>query len=78
MQKTGKVILIPTVLHEEALHTIPAYITDAIKECSVFFEKGILSRVEKKTDHICRRGLSSTRLNGQGSTSNFSTIAIDR
>ena len=37
LQKTGKVILIPTVLHEEALHTIPAYITEAIKECTVFF-----------------------------------------
>lgn len=35
--KTGKVILIPTVLQEDALHTIPAYITDAVKECTVFF-----------------------------------------
>ncbi|HCL05977.1 MAG TPA: SAM-dependent methyltransferase, partial [Chitinophagaceae bacterium] len=34
---TGKVYLIPTVLHEEALQTIPAYILDAVKECSVFF-----------------------------------------
>ncbi|TDO26802.1 SAM-dependent methyltransferase [Sediminibacterium goheungense] len=34
---TGKVYLIPTVLHEDALQTIPAYILDAIKDCSVFF-----------------------------------------
>lgn len=34
---TGKVYLIPTVLHEEALATIPAYILDAVKDCSVFF-----------------------------------------
>ena len=34
---TGKVYLIPTVLHEEALETIPAYILDAVKDCSVFF-----------------------------------------
>jgi 16S rRNA (cytidine1402-2'-O)-methyltransferase len=34
---TGKVYLIPTVLHEEALQTIPAYILDAVKDCSVFF-----------------------------------------
>ena len=35
----GTVYLIPTVLHEEeqALQTIPAYITDAAKNCSVFF-----------------------------------------
>lgn len=34
---TGKVYLIPTVLHEDALQTIPAYILDAVKDCSVFF-----------------------------------------
>ena len=34
---TGKVYLIPTVLHEEALQTIPVYILDAVKDCSVFF-----------------------------------------
>ncbi|MFZ6025014.1 MAG: SAM-dependent methyltransferase [Bacteroidota bacterium] len=34
---TGKVYLIPTVLHEEALATIPAYVLDAVKDCSVFF-----------------------------------------
>lgn len=33
----GNVYLIPTFLHEEHLETIPAYITDAIKNCSVFF-----------------------------------------
>lgn len=35
----GKVYLIPTVLHEEekALETIPAYILNAVKDCSVFF-----------------------------------------
>ncbi|MBI2284712.1 MAG: SAM-dependent methyltransferase [Bacteroidetes bacterium] len=33
----GKVYLIPTVLHEEALETIPAYLLDAVKDCSVFF-----------------------------------------
>lgn len=33
----GKVYLIPTVLHEDALQTIPAYILDAVKDCSVFF-----------------------------------------
>jgi 16S rRNA (cytidine1402-2'-O)-methyltransferase len=34
---TGKVYLIPTVLHEDALETIPAYILDAVKDCQVFF-----------------------------------------
>ncbi len=34
---TGKVYLIPTVLHEEALQTIPSYILDAVKDCSIFF-----------------------------------------
>ncbi len=34
---SGKVYLIPTVLHEDALQTIPAYILDAVKNCSVFF-----------------------------------------
>ncbi len=33
----GKVYLIPTVLYEEALETIPAYLLDAVKDCSVFF-----------------------------------------
>lgn len=33
----GKVYLIPTVLHEEALETIPAYLLNAVKDCSVFF-----------------------------------------
>lgn len=34
---SGKVYLIPTVLHEDALQTIPAYLLDAVKDCSVFF-----------------------------------------
>ena len=35
----GTVYLIPTVLHEDeqALQTIPAYITEAVKNCSIFF-----------------------------------------
>ncbi len=33
----GKVFLIPTVLHEEALETIPTYILDAVKDCQIFF-----------------------------------------
>lgn len=33
----GKLYLIPTVLHEEALESIPAYILDAVKDCQVFF-----------------------------------------
>ncbi len=35
----GTVYLIPTVLHddEQALQTIPAYIVDAVKNCTVFF-----------------------------------------
>jgi 16S rRNA (cytidine1402-2'-O)-methyltransferase len=34
---TGKVYLIPTVLFEDALQTIPPYIFDAVKDCQVFF-----------------------------------------
>lgn len=33
----GKVYLIPTVLFEDSLQTIPPYITDAVKDCQVFF-----------------------------------------
>ena len=33
----GKVYLIPTVLFEERLETIPAYILDAVKDCQGFF-----------------------------------------
>lgn len=33
----GTVYLIPTFLHEDALHVLPAYLTDAIKACDVFF-----------------------------------------
>jgi len=31
------VYLIPTFLHEEALHTIPSYIIEAVKNCQIFF-----------------------------------------
>ncbi len=34
---TGTVYLIPTILYEDALETIPAYVNDAIKNCTVFF-----------------------------------------
>lgn len=34
---TGKVFLIPTVLHEDALQTIPPYVLEAVKQCQVFF-----------------------------------------
>lgn len=34
---SGKLYLIPTVLHEEALETIPVYILDAVKDCQAFF-----------------------------------------
>ncbi|TDH26551.1 SAM-dependent methyltransferase [Segetibacter sp. 3557_3] len=33
----GTVYLIPTVLHEDAPNVIPAYVTDAVKACGVFF-----------------------------------------
>lgn len=33
----GTVYLIPTVLHEDALYSIPAYVTDAVKDCQAFF-----------------------------------------
>lgn len=35
--QAGKVYLIPTVLHDEAIETIPAYILPAVKDCQVFF-----------------------------------------
>jgi 16S rRNA (cytidine1402-2'-O)-methyltransferase len=35
--QVGKVYLIPTVLQEDAIATIPPYIVEAIKDCSVFF-----------------------------------------
>ncbi len=31
------VYLIPTVLQEEALHTVPSYVLNAVKDCQVFF-----------------------------------------
>lgn len=37
MNSLGKVYLIPTVLYEGELQTIPTYVIDAIKTCSVFF-----------------------------------------
>jgi 16S rRNA (cytidine1402-2'-O)-methyltransferase len=33
----GKVYLIPTVLHEDSLETIPAYVLEAVKDCEIFF-----------------------------------------
>lgn len=33
----GKIYLIPTVLQEDAIQTIPTYVIDAIKDCQVFF-----------------------------------------
>jgi 16S rRNA (cytidine1402-2'-O)-methyltransferase len=33
----NKIYLIPCFIDEQAIHTIPAYITDAVKDCSVFF-----------------------------------------
>ncbi len=37
MATNGNVYLIPTLLDESAVHVIPAYVIDAIKECHVFF-----------------------------------------
>jgi 16S rRNA (cytidine1402-2'-O)-methyltransferase len=37
MQKKGVVYLIPSVIDEHALNTIPAYIIDAVKDCRAFF-----------------------------------------
>jgi 16S rRNA (cytidine1402-2'-O)-methyltransferase len=34
---SGKVYLIPTVLHEDAIETIPPYVLTAVKDCQVFF-----------------------------------------
>lgn len=33
----GKVYLVPTFLYEDVLETIPSYVTDAVKDCEVFF-----------------------------------------
>ncbi|MBW7952712.1 MAG: SAM-dependent methyltransferase, partial [Chitinophagaceae bacterium] len=33
----GKVYLIPTVLFDEVIETIPAYVIEAVKKCQVFF-----------------------------------------
>ena len=35
--KKGIVYLIPTFLDEASMHTIPAYVLDAVKKCNVFF-----------------------------------------
>ncbi|MBH2004437.1 MAG: SAM-dependent methyltransferase [Sphingobacteriia bacterium] len=35
--RPGKLYLIPTVLQEDALETIPPYILDAIKDCQLFY-----------------------------------------
>lgn len=37
MQQKGIVYLIPSVIEEQALDTIPAYIINAVKDCRVFF-----------------------------------------
>ena len=37
MIKPGKVYLIPSLLDEEGLNAIPAYILNAVKDCQVFF-----------------------------------------
>jgi 16S rRNA (cytidine1402-2'-O)-methyltransferase len=37
MTAKAKVYLIPTFLDEESIHVLPAYITEAVKECEVFF-----------------------------------------
>lgn len=37
MNKTGQVVLIPTFLDEAHLEPIPAYVTAAVKTCTVFF-----------------------------------------
>lgn len=34
---TGKVYLIPSFLYDDAIETIPPYVTDAVKDCQVFF-----------------------------------------
>ena len=34
---TGTVYLIPSLLHEEGLRSIPSYITDIVKQCQVLF-----------------------------------------
>lgn len=35
--QTGKIYLIPTVLYDDALESIPAYLLDAVKDCQAFF-----------------------------------------
>lgn len=33
----SQIFLIPTLLHEDALHVLPSYILEAVKQCNVFF-----------------------------------------
>lgn len=49
---SATVYLIPSLLHEEGLQTIPSYIIDAIKKCQVFFaeEERTARRYMKKLD----------------------------
>ena len=37
MSERSEIFLIPTVISESALETIPAYVLDAVKKCQVFF-----------------------------------------
>ncbi len=46
----GSVYLIPTFLHEDAIQTIPSYVVDAVKNCTVFFVEN-----EKTTRRYLKR-----------------------
>lgn len=46
----GKVYLIPTFLHEDAIETIPNYVLDAIKDCQIFFVEN-----EKTARHFLKK-----------------------
>ena len=52
----GKVILIPTVLHEEADNTIPAYVIEQAKLCDAFFveneKTNVLSRFQQNGKNV--------------------------
>lgn len=58
MSNTGKVYLIPTVLYEENIETLPAYIVEAIKDCSAFFAENekTTRRYFKKLWKACLSG----------------------
>ena len=47
---SGKLYLIPTVLHEDAIETIPPYVLEAVKDCQVFFVEN-----EKTTRRFLKR-----------------------